>query len=66
MLTLKQIREKFQNNDYQDLIDDLVLEMQMYGCYKTIDEMIADDSSMGGHQDIARSMVEDFPDRYEI
>lgn len=64
MLTYNQIREKFANNDYEDLYEDLVLEMQMYG-YGTIEEMVADDKVNGGCQNIARALCEDFPDRYE-
>ena len=62
----KKLKEKFANNDYQDLLEDLTIELQMYGCYENIDEMIKDDSINGGYQDIARAMCEDFPERYEI
>lgn len=66
MYTYKQLREKFANNDYADLYDDLHVELEMYGCYENIEEMINDDLVNGGYQDIARSMCEDFPDRYEF
>lgn len=61
MLTYKEIKAKLANNDYDDLLEDLWLELQMYGYYKTIEEMVKD-----RNQDIARAMCEDFPDRYEI
>lgn len=66
MLTYRQLREKFANNDYADLYDDLYLEWQMYGHYESIEEMVKDDSANGGCQDVARCMCEDFPERYEF
>lgn len=59
-MNYKQLKEKIANNDYDDLLEDLTIEMQMYG-YETVDEMVKDP-----YQDIARSMCEDFPDRYEF
>ena len=59
--TYKQLKEKFANNDYDDLLEDLYLEWQMCGMYETIEDMVKDP-----RQDLARWMCEDFPDRYDI
>ena len=61
MLTYKQIKAKLESNDYDDLLEDLWWELQMYDQFKTIEEMVNDKN-----QDIANALCEDFPDRYGI
>lgn len=64
MTNYKKLKEKFKSGNYEDLTEDLNLELQMYGMYESIDQMVKDDNVNGGSQDIARAMCEDFPDRY--
>ena len=61
-MTYKQLKEKLSSNDYEDLLEDLELELQMFGDqFKSIEELVK-----YPHIDLARIMCEDFPERYEI
>lgn len=61
-MKVKEITKKLEAKDYSAFGDDLFLELQFFGRFETIDEMVEDQGAFN----IAQFLCEDFPDRYEF